>query len=134
MPELPEVEIVKQSLSKKIEHKKIKKVVVMNRNLRFKIPLNFEKFLKNKTIRKVTRLSKYIILNFFDETFCLIHLGMSGTIHLIEKNNFSRFSNTSFYNSPTLPEKHNHVEIHFQNLRVIYNDPRRFGFFNRQNL
>ena len=72
MPELPEVEIVKQSLSKKIEHKKIKKVVVMNRNLRFKIPLNFEKFLKNKTIRKVTRLSKYIILNFFDETFCLI--------------------------------------------------------------
>tara|TARA_B110000008_G_C16803141_1_gene497577 strand:- start:3 stop:866 length:864 start_codon:yes stop_codon:yes gene_type:complete len=138
MPELPEVEIVKQSLSKKIEHKKIKKVVVMNRNLRFKIPLNFEKFLKNKIIRKVTRLSKYIILNFFDETFCLIHLGMSGTIHLIEKNNFSRFSNTSFYNSPTLPEKHNHVEIHFQNLRVIYNDPRRFGFFkyiaNRQNL
>ena len=38
MPELPEVEIVKQSLSKKIQQKKIKKVIIKNRNLRFKIP------------------------------------------------------------------------------------------------
>jgi len=28
-----------------------------------------------------------------------------------------------------LPKKHNHVEIFFDNCRVIYNDPRRFGFF-----
>ena len=41
MPELPEVEIVKQSLSKKIERKKIKKIIITNRNLRFKIPLKF---------------------------------------------------------------------------------------------
>ena len=35
MPELPEVEIVKQSLSKKIKSCIIKKVLVRNRNLRF---------------------------------------------------------------------------------------------------
>ena len=64
MPELPEVEIVKQSLSKKIRYKKIKKVIIKNRNLRFKIPIKFEKLLKNKIIRKVTRFSKYLILNF----------------------------------------------------------------------
>jgi formamidopyrimidine-DNA glycosylase len=45
MPELPEVEIVKQSLSKKIEQKKIKKVIIKNRNLRFRIPIKFEKLL-----------------------------------------------------------------------------------------
>jgi len=129
MPELPEVEIVKQSLSKKIEHKKIKKIIITNRNLRFKIPLKFEELLKNKIIKKVTRFSKYLILNFSDQSFCLIHLGMSGTVHLIKKNNTSKFTNTSFYNSPSLPKKHNHVEIHFEGLRVIYNDPRRFGFF-----
>ena len=129
MPELPEVEIVKQSLSKKIEHKKIKKIIITNRNLRFKIPIKFEELLKNKIIKKVTRFSKYIILNFSDESFCLIHLGMSGTVHLIKKNNISKFTNSSFYNSPSLPKKHNHVEIHFEGLRVIYNDPRRFGFF-----
>jgi len=129
MPELPEVEIVKQSLVKKIEQKKIKKVIIKNRNLRFKIPLKFEKLLRNKIIKKVTRFSKYLVLNFSDNSFCLIHLGMSGTIHLIEKNNLNKFTNTSFYNSSSLPKKHNHVEIHFKDLKIIYNDPRRFGFF-----
>ena len=138
MPELPEVEIVKQSLAKKILKKKIKKVIIKNRNLRFKIPLEFEKLLQNKIIKKVTRFSKYIILNFSDSSFCLIHLGMSGTIHLIGKNSSNQFSNASFYNSPNLPKKHNHVQIQFQDLKVIYNDPRRFGFFkfikNKQDL
>jgi formamidopyrimidine-DNA glycosylase len=138
MPELPEVEIVKQSLAKKIEQKKIKKVIIKNRNLRFKIPLKFEKLLQNKIIKKVTRFSKYLILNFLDGSFCLIHLGMSGTIHLIKKNNVNKFTNTSFYNSPNLPKKHNHVEIQFQDIKIVYNDPRRFGFFkfidNKQEL
>ena len=128
MPELPEVEIVKRSLAKKIQQKKIKKIIIKNRNLRFKIPLKFEELLKNKIIKKVTRFSKYIILNFSDGSFCLIHLGMSGTIHLVKKNNLGKFTNTSFYNSPNLPKKHNHVEIQFQDLKVVYNDPRRFGF------
>ena len=129
MPELPEVEIVKQSLAKKIQQKKIKKVIIRNRNLRFKIPLEFEELLQKKIIEKITRFSKYLILNFTDHSYCLIHLGMSGTIHIIKKDNFNKFTNTSFYNSPNLPKKHNHVEIQFQDLRVIYNDPRRFGFF-----
>lgn len=85
MPELPEVEIVRQSLAKKIHKKKIKKVIIKNRNLRFKIPLKFEELLQNKIIKKVTRFSKYLILSFSDGSFCLIHLGMSGTIHLIKK-------------------------------------------------
>jgi len=138
MPELPEVEIVKQSLAKKIQQKKIKKVIIKNRNLRFKIPLKFEELLQNKIIKKITRFSKYLILNFSDKSFCLIHLGMSGTIHVTKKKSLNKFTNASFYNSPNLPKKHNHIEIQFQDLTVIYNDPRRFGFFkfieNKQDL
>ena len=62
MPELPEVEIVRQSLNKKIKGKVIKKVLVKNRNLRFKIPYNFEQFVNKKKIKKVDRFSKYLIL------------------------------------------------------------------------
>ena len=54
---------------------------------------------------------------------------MSGTIHLVEKGKKNFITNTSFYNSPTLPAKHNHVEIFFKDFKIIYNDPRRFGFF-----
>ena len=129
MPELPEVEIVKQSLDKKIKFKKIKRVIVRNRNLRSKIPKNFEVFLKNKKIEKISRFSKYIILHFTNDSFCIIHFGMSGTIHLVKKYKKNKFTNLSFYQSPTLSNKHNHIEIQFQNFSIIYNDPRRFGFF-----
>ena len=85
MPELPEVEIVRQSLNKKIKQKKVKKVLVRNRNLRLKIPLYFASFLKGKKIINVKRFSKYIILHLSNENYCLLHLGMSGTIHIIDK-------------------------------------------------
>jgi len=41
MPELPEVEIVRQSLDKKIKKKKEKKVIIRNRNLKIKITYIF---------------------------------------------------------------------------------------------
>ena len=129
MPELPEVEIVRQSLNKKIRQKKVKKVIIRNKNLRIKIPNYFKKFLENKTINKVSRFSKYLIIYLPKNEYCLIHLGMSGTIHMIENRNKNDLTNLSFYNSPFLPKKHNHIEIIFNNFKVIYNDPRRFGFF-----
>jgi len=128
MPELPEVEIVKQSLDKNIKFEKIKKVVVRNRSLRFKIPENFEIILKNKIINRISRKSKYLIFH-LEDIYCVIHLGMSGTIHLINKKNFKKNTNTSFYSSPNLPLKHNHVEFFLEKYQLIYNDPRRFGFF-----
>ena len=129
MPELPEVEIVRQSLNKKIKDRVIQKVLVKNRKLRFKIDSKFEKHLKNKKIIKVNRFSKYLILIFEDETGCIIHLGMTGTIHLINNNKKDVFTNTSFYHEHLLPKNHNHVEIQFDKINFIYNDPRRFGYF-----
>ena len=85
MPELPEVEIVRQSLNKKINNKKVKKVIVRNRNLRFKIPKNFKSNLQNKKIINIRRFSKYIILELSNKSYCILHLGMSGTIHIIKK-------------------------------------------------
>ena len=129
MPELPEVEIVRQSLNKKIIQKSIKKVIVRNRNLRIKVPQNFEKFLENQIISDVDRFSKYLILFLSTGNKLLIHLGMSGTIHLLKHDKKNFLTNTSFYNSPKLPNKHNHIEIFFDKFKLVYNDPRRFGFF-----
>ena len=129
MPELPEVEIVRQSLDKKIKQKKVKKVIIRNRNLRLKIPSNFNTNFLNKKIIKVDRFSKYLIIYLPKDNYCLIHLGMSGTIHIVNNKSVNKYTNTSFYNSPFLPKKHNHVELIFENFKIIYNDPRRFGFF-----
>jgi len=129
MPELPEVEVVRQSLDKNIKQKNVRKVIIRNRNLRFKIPSNFVCFLEKKKIIKVDRFSKYLILSLSNKSYCILHLGMSGTVHLIFNKGKKLLTNTSFYSSPYLPKKHNHVEIIFKDLKIIYNDPRRFGFF-----
>ena len=62
MPELPEVEVVTRSLKKTIKNLKIIKITVNNRNLRFKLPRNFENILKNKIVKNIKRKSKYIYL------------------------------------------------------------------------
>ena len=60
MPELPEVEIVKQSLKKTINLRKIKNIVIYNRNLRFKIDQKFETKIKSKKITNIFRVAKYL--------------------------------------------------------------------------
>ena len=133
MPELPEVEIVKRSLKNKVNHKKIKKIIISNRNLRFKVEKNFENLLEGRSITSVSRFSKYIILTLDNHNYCLIHLGMSGTLHLIKYKKEERITNLSFYHSKNLPKKHNHIKIKFSNFTIVYNDPRRFGFFKLLN-
>ena len=128
MPELPEVEIVKKSLKKNVKDKKILDVIVTNRNLRFKVEKDFEKILKNRKIQNVNRYAKNIIVELNGNIYVIIHLGMTGTFHLI-RNNVLKNTNLSFYQSKDLPLKHNHIILIFKKFRVIYNDPRRFGFF-----
>ena len=43
MPELPEVEVVKQSLQKYILNKRLLKIIVKNKNLRYPVPENYQK-------------------------------------------------------------------------------------------
>ena len=43
-------------------------------------------------------------------------------------------TNASFYSTLNLPKKHNHIVINLNNnLNLIYNDPRRFGYFKILN-
>ena len=126
MPELPEVEVVTRSLKKTIKNRKIIKIIVNNRNLRFKLIKNFESILKNKIVKNIKRKSKYIIFDFSSNFYLILHLGMSGTLHIPSNKNIT---NLSFYSNPILPKKHNHIIIEFDKIKLIYNDPRRFGYF-----
>ena len=128
MPELPEVEVTRRTLLKFIEKKVIKNIKINNPNLRFKIPPNFKKNVTNQKVIKVLRRSKYILIYLKNDYVMIAHLGMSGKF-LIKNNHSKDFLKTSYY-SNEFSTKHNHLEFLFSNdLKVIYNDPRRFGFF-----
>ena len=77
MPELPEIEIIKRSLFKKINKAKIVNVTINNKNLRYKIPHTLSKKLIGEKILKISRRSKYLIFHFKNKLL-LVHLGMSG--------------------------------------------------------
>ena len=62
MPELPEVEVVRRSLSKFINGQKIKKVHIFNRNLRYKIDKNLKIFVENQKVISTKRKSKYLLI------------------------------------------------------------------------
>ena len=128
MPELPEVEVVKQSLEKYILNKSLLKINVKNKNLRYPVPKNISRRLSKLKILKVKRVSKYIVIEFKSDLFLIIHLGMSGTLHIKKKRKDFLNTNLSFYHSKNLPKKHNHISFFFKDFSIIYNDPRRFGF------
>ena len=128
MPELPEIEIVKRSLFKMINRAKIMNVKIYNKNLRYKIPNNFQKYLINEKILKITRRSKYLIFHLKNKIL-LIHLGMTGKFLLLRSKDKKMMKTSFYYNLNILP-KHNHILFILNNgVELIYNDVRRFGFF-----
>ena len=138
MPELPEVEVVKRSLEKKILNLIIKKVEIIDFKLRYRI--NKEKTAKliGKKIRKIKRKSKYLIFDIEKNFFMITHLGMTGKFFFIDK--MEKKFKTSFYYSldQKKDQKHNKVIFFFKNKqKLIYNDVRKFGFikfFNASEL
>jgi len=130
MPELPEVEVTKRTLEKRILSKKIIKIHINNVNLRYKVNPRL-KNLKGLFIKKIVRRSKFLLLFFNKDFVLLVHLGMTGKF-LIKKNDKSILSKR--YDSDVLHSKHNHIEFLFSDKTLlIYNDVRRFGFFILEN-
>ena len=132
MPELPEIEIVKRSLFKTINKAKIIDIRISNKNLRYKIPHTFSKYLIGEKILKISRRSKYLLFH-FEKKLLLIHLGMSGKL-LVMRSRDEKIFKTSFYYDLNIIKKHNHIYFKLNNgFVLIYNDIRRFGFFKLYN-
>ncbi|MDA1197482.1 MAG: bifunctional DNA-formamidopyrimidine glycosylase/DNA-(apurinic or apyrimidinic site) lyase [Proteobacteria bacterium] len=128
MPELPEVEVVKKSLEHKLKNLTIKRVIINNYNLRYKIDSRKFYSIKGQKIISVNRRSKYLLINLNSDFTILAHLGMTGKFFIIEKNN--KRQKTSFYYSINKNEsKHDHLIFYLEKgIKLIYNDVRKFGF------
>ena len=113
MPELPEVETIKESLKKAIDKKTIESVEVKNRKFREIIPNDFENIITNASIKKIYRIAKYIVIDLSNNYSIIWHFGMSGRI--------------KFMDNICNLDKHDHIIIKTNNGYIIYNDARRFG-------
>ncbi|CAH0992958.1 Formamidopyrimidine-DNA glycosylase [Sinobacterium norvegicum] len=113
MPELPEVETTLRGIEPHIQRQRITEVIIRQPQLRWPIPSNLDQLLAGKKVLSCQRRAKYLLLN-IGNGFVIIHLGMSGSLRIIP--------------SETPAEKHDHVDIVFDNNKTLrYHDPRRFG-------
>ena len=134
MPELPEVEVVKRSLEKKLINLIIKKVKINDGNLRYKINRVETSNLEGKKIRSIKRRSKFLILKVGKETILLIHLGMTGKFFFVD-NQERKFKTSFYYNIKKKDKKHDRIIFFLQgNQKLIYNDIRKFGFIKLYNI
>ena len=92
VPELPEVEVVKNFLKSNFQKKKIIKVKIINKNLRFEIQSIIKKKLTNLIITKIYRRGKYLILLLENNFNLMIHLGMTGYFRMTNEDNEKAFT------------------------------------------
>ncbi len=128
MPELPEVEVVKKSLKKTIYDLIIKNIEIPNKYLRYKINESLMKKMIKSKVSSVERRSKYILINLNNNYTIMIHLGMTGKIIFKDAKN-NEYATSFYYKVKNNNLKHNHLIFKFNdNITLIYNDVRKFGF------
>ncbi|TCL72171.1 bifunctional DNA-formamidopyrimidine glycosylase/DNA-(apurinic or apyrimidinic site) lyase [Rhizobium sp. BK251] len=132
MPELPEVETVRRGLAPTMEGATLAELELRRGDLRFPFPADLQALVRGRRIVSLSRRAKYLLIDLDDGMTLIAHLGMSGSFRIAE--GADEHLPGEFHHPRTKDEKHDHVIFHLQGgagrSRVIYNDPRRFGFMD----
>ena len=129
MPELPEVEVVKRSLTRKVQNLIIQKVNIKDSKLRYHIDKNKFRKITGLRIKKIERKSKFLLFFLNKNFIMMVHLGMTGKFFFVDRKN-TKLKTSFYYNIDYKKEKkYDRVEfILNKNQKLIYNDVRKFGF------
>lgn len=113
MPEIAEVETVRNTLKKQILHKRIKSVKILYEKMLESDVEEFKNVLKDNEFLDIKRRGKWLIFE-LEKHYLLSHLRMEGKFFL--------------KNSSDNLEKHEHICITFSdNTDLRYHDTRKFG-------
>jgi formamidopyrimidine-DNA glycosylase len=135
MPELPEVETVRRGLAPSLEGARVLKLECRRPDLRFPFPERFSERVEGRRVAALSRRAKYLLADLDDGEVLVMHLGMSGSFR-VEDARDSHLPG-DFAHARSKDEKHDHVVFHLSApgsdsdaavARIVYNDPRRFGF------
>ncbi|GJL93699.1 MAG: formamidopyrimidine-DNA glycosylase [Hyphococcus sp.] len=130
MPELPEVETVRQGLAPVMEGAVFKRVEARRPDLRFPLPPGFVRKLTGAKVDVLSRRGKYLVVTLATGDSLIMHLGMSGRFTISEQSDTQP---GQFAHNNETDQKHDHVIFQMRGARpatVVYNDPRRFGFMD----
>ena len=128
MPELPEVEITRRGLARHMEGAVLDKVITRRQTLRYPLGANFVTTLQGRSIKKISRRGKYLLIALSQDWGLIAHLGMSGRFQIQPPAEVHHTQPETWFATKQYA-KHDHVIFHLNTgATIIYNDPRRFGF------
>ncbi len=129
MPELPEVETIKNGLKNLVVGKSIKSVDILNPKSFQADPYTINTFVIHKNIIDVKRRAKMLIIDLSSKYSILTHLKMTGQIVFVSKS--KRFGAGHPNNSliEKLPDRSTRVIFDLSKKSKLYfNDQRKFGW------
>ncbi|RCS25016.1 bifunctional DNA-formamidopyrimidine glycosylase/DNA-(apurinic or apyrimidinic site) lyase [Phyllobacterium salinisoli] len=131
MPELPEVETVRRGLQPVMEDALLVSVEQNRADLRFPFPERFAERLAGRRIEALGRRAKYLTIHLQGDLSIISHLGMSGSYRI--ELDHERDAPGQFRHDRSKNMLHDHLIMNLERkdggtARIIYNDPRRFGF------
>jgi len=132
MPELPEVETVRRGLEPALENRRVKAVTLNRPDLRFPFPAGLAETLSGKRIIALRRRAKYTLSELDSGHIVLVHLGMTGRFTVWPPGGSAHNLGEFYYQQQAGHAgdgPHDHLVIDLEDgARVVYTDPRRFGF------
>jgi len=132
MPELPEVETVRRGLAPFMEGGRIGRLSLNRGDLRFPFPVDFRASVEGRQIIALARRAKYLLIQLDGDLTVIAHLGMSGSFRIEEER--ATDSPGAFHHPRSKDAAHDHVVFDIERpqgpVRIVYNDPRRFGFMH----
>lgn len=129
MPELPEVEIVKRGLKKRIVNQQILKHEVLREKSFPNDKILAKKFLNKATITDVRRRAKILFIDLSSDYSLMIHLKMTGQL-VYRTQGDSSFGAGHPNNSliSNLPDNSTRVVLALSQGQLFFNDQRVFGW------
>jgi formamidopyrimidine-DNA glycosylase len=131
MPELPEVETVRRGLAPFMEGGTIRELTLRRRDLRFPFPERLVEQVVGHKVLALSRRAKYLLVHLDNDLTIIAHLGMSGSFRIEAE---CMETPGTFHHPRSKDAAHDHVIFDLDRrdgpARVVYNDPRRFGFMH----
>ncbi len=129
MPELPEVETVCRGLAPVMQGYVFERVVLNRADLRFAFSHDFIDRVQGQRLEQLTRRAKFLQAALSSGEMLLMHLGMSGRFTIEPPADSPDSLAGQFVHNSQTQTKHDHVIFTMSSgARIIFNDPRRFGF------
>ena len=124
---------MRRGLAPVVEGRRITRVAPSEKRLRFPWPEGFVQQVTGRRVEALERRAKFLLWRLSGGLWIVSHLGMSGRFTVFPPEGGAKGLGEFYFQPASAPRRgpHDHFVLWLDDgTRVVYTDPRRFGFFD----